>query len=57
MTTLLYGQVIQDEYKKVSDVISSVELNKKDVRKKSMKQIMQQGFFHGASWIGNNFIA
>lgn len=57
MTTLLYGQAIEEEYKKISGVISSVELNKKDVRKKSMKQIMQESFFHGASWIGNNFIA
>ena len=31
--------------------------NKKDVRVKSMKSIIQESFFHGASWMGQNFIA
>lgn len=57
MATLLYGEIIAEQYKEVSDVISAVQLNKKDVRKKSMKDIMQESFFHGASWLGNNFIA
>ena len=29
----------------------------KDVRVKSMKAIIQESFFHGASWMGQNFIA
>lgn len=57
MATLLLGQAIEDEYKKVSSVISSVDLNKKDLRRRSMKALMQESVFHGASWIGNNFIA
>lgn len=57
MATLLFGQAIEEEYKKVSEVISSVEVNKKDVRIKGMKALMQESVFHGASWIGNNFIA
>ena len=33
------------------------EDDKKDVRVKSMKAIIQESFFHGASWMGQNFIA
>lgn len=57
MTNLLYGQAIEEEYKKISSLVNSVELTKKDVRKKSLKEIMQESVFHGASWIGNNYIA
>jgi len=57
MKNLLHGYLIEEEYKKISAVISSVDLNKKDLRTKSMREIMQESFFHGASWIGNNFIA
>lgn len=31
--------------------------DKQDVRVKSMKAIIQESFFHGASWMGQNFIA
>ena len=57
MATLLYSQSIVDKYKEVSEVISSVETDKKDVRKKTMKEMMQESFFHGAGWMGYNFIA
>ena len=57
MATLLFSQTISDRYKEVSDVINNVEINKKDVRKKTMKAIMQESFFHGAGWMGQNFIA
>jgi len=57
MATLLYSQSIVDKYKEVSEVISSVETGKKDVRKKTMKEMMQESFFHGAGWMGYNFIA
>ncbi len=57
MATLLFSQTISDKYKEVSDVINNVEINKKDVRKKTMKDIMQESFFHGAGWMGQNFIA
>jgi len=33
------------------------EDNTKDVRRKSMKALIQESFFHGASWMGQNFIA
>lgn len=57
MATLLYSQSIADKYKEVSEVISSVETGKKDVRRKTMKEMMQESFFHGAGWMGYNFIA
>lgn len=57
MATLFFSQTVSEKYKEVSDVINSVEINKKDVRKKTMKDIMQESFFHGAGWIGSNFIA
>lgn len=57
MAALLFSQTIADKYKEISEVLDNVELEKKDVRKKNMKAIMQESFFHGASWIGQNFIA
>lgn len=56
MATLLFSQDISDVYKEVSETINEVEL-KKAPSKKTMKQMMQQSFFHGAGWIGYNFIA
>ena len=53
----LNSQSISDRYKEVSEVLNTVELNKKDVRKKTMQEMMQESFFHGASWLGSNFIA
>ena len=57
MATLLFSQTVADKYKEISEVLDSVEPVKKDVREKSMKAIMQESFFHGASWMGQNFIA
>ncbi len=57
MATLLFSQVISDTYKEVSEVVNSVSEPQKRFRKKSMKDLMQESFFHGASWIGYNFIA
>lgn len=57
MATLLFSKAVSEKYKETSEVISSVEINKKDVRKKTMKAIMQESFFHGRSWLGTNFIA
>lgn len=54
---LLYSRAVEDQYKEVSEVINSTDTTRKDIRKKSMKALMQESFFHGASWIGYNFIA
>jgi len=57
MATLLFSKTIENKYKEVSEVINSVDTTKKDVRVKTMKQIMCESFFHGASGFGDNFIA
>jgi hypothetical protein len=54
--TMLLRQTISQQYKKVSEDLDPVA-NKKNVRKKSMRDLMQQSFFHGANWMGSNFIA
>lgn len=53
---LFSSLTVLEQYKQVSEVIQSVELEHKPT-KKSMKSLMQQSFFHGKSWMGNNFIA
>lgn len=57
MATLLLSKTISDKYKEVSEVVNTAELKNKDVRKKTMKELMQESVFHGASWIGYNFVA
>lgn len=57
MTTLIFSTEITELYKEVSEVINSVEINKKTVRTKSLKAMMEESFFHGASIFGNNFVA
>jgi len=57
MATLLFSNTIASKYKEVSEVINAVETNKKDVRTKTMKEIMNESFFHGATRFGDNFIA
>lgn len=57
MATLLFSTAVATKYKEVSEVINSVDVNKKDVRRKSMKEIMTESFFHGSSSFGDNFIA
>jgi hypothetical protein len=44
------------QYKYVSEAINSSEPKKRGM-KKSLKELMQQSFFHGKSWMGENFIA
>ena len=57
VSTKVCSLAVADKYKFVSEVISSVDFEPKDVRRKGMKAIMQESFFHGAGWMGNNFIA
>ena len=57
MATLLLSQTVSDKYKEVSELINNVETNTHNFKKRSMKELMQESFFHGASWIGYNFIA
>lgn len=57
MTTLLNSESISDKYKEVSELVDLSKSLKPERKKKTMKELMQQSFFHGASWIGYNFIA
>lgn len=54
---LLHAQAVLDQYKQVSEVINSTKNEKKDIRKKSLKEMMQESVYHGAGWMGRNFIA
>ena len=47
------NNIIDERYRD----INFDEEGNKDVRVKSMKAIIQESFFHGASWMGQNFIA
>ena len=53
----LYTQSVCEQYKQVSEIINSVNTGKKDVRCKSLTEMMKESFFHGAGWLGTNFIA
>lgn len=57
MATLLFSRAIEDVYKEVSEVIKPIDVTNKDVRVKTIKQMMNESFFHGASKFGDNFIA
>ncbi|MBQ3310920.1 hypothetical protein IJG72_02465 [bacterium] len=53
--SMLFSQVAANAYKTTSQAINSQD--KKDVRATSLKGIMTESFFHGASFLGSNFIA
>ncbi|HNW25290.1 MAG TPA: hypothetical protein PLG15_03100 [Candidatus Gastranaerophilaceae bacterium] len=57
MATLLLSDTVSGIYKETSEFINSPDLNKKDIRKKSFQELLQESFFHGASRFGGNFIA
>ena len=49
LTTGLYAKSIED--------IANTNVGNKIVRKRNLKQVMQESFFYGANRFGNNFIA
>ena len=55
MANQLFSQVVADYYKASTESINTVA--KRDITRKSLKGIMQESFFHGASYLGSNFIA
>lgn len=55
--TMFLSQTISQQYKKISEDLDSTRAPKKRARKKTMKELMQRSFFHGANWMGSNFIA
>ena len=56
MQTLVFNTEITEQYKKVSELMNNMD-QKADHRKKSLRAIMEESFFHGASKFGYNFIA
>lgn len=54
-TAMFLSQTVSQQYKKVSQDLDPE--NKRKIRKKTLKELMQQSFFHGANWMGSNFIA
>lgn len=57
MATLLLSQTALEQYKEVSEVINSIDVSAKHIRRNSLKGFMEQSFFHGKSTFGHNFIA
>lgn len=55
--TFLFSQSVADKYKEVSEVINSVAPQGPRVRVKGLRAMMEESFFHGANFHGNNFIA
>lgn len=55
-TAKFIRQTASAQYKKVSEKVNP-EAIKPKFRKKSLKAMMQESFFHGAYWLGSNFIA
>ena len=55
MTQFVFSQAVADRYKKMAESINAED---KMVKKTmTMKTIITESFFHGASWMGQNFIA
>ncbi len=54
--TLLFTDVAE-KYKETSQAIKEVNLDNRQVVRKTLVEMMKQSFFHGASRYGTNFIA
>ena len=54
--TMVFSQAVVDEYKKIQDATDPSN-QRKDIRRKNLKGLMQESFFHGAGWMGYNFVA
>ncbi|MBQ9688342.1 hypothetical protein IJV79_01755 [bacterium] len=55
MRQFVFSQTVADKYRKMAETINAEE--KKNVKTMTMKSIITESFFHGASWMGQNFIA
>jgi len=55
MKRFIFSQAVAEKYKKAVESINAEErVDKKTV---TMRTIITESFFHGASWMGQNFIA
>jgi len=55
MKKFIFSQAVADRYKQMSESINAD--NKRVKKTMTMKSIITESFFHGASWMGQNFIA
>lgn len=55
MKKFIFSQTVADRYKKMAETINAQQTT--DVKTMTMKSIITESFFHGASWMGQNFIA
>ena len=55
MAQFVFSNSVAERYKKMSE---SINADARRVKKTmTMKSIITESFFHGASWMGQNFIA
>ena len=55
MKQFVFSQTVADRYKQMSQAINADD--KRVKKTMTMKSIITESFFHGASWMGQNFIA
>lgn len=55
MAQFVFSQAVADRYKKMAESMNADDTKVKKTM--TMKSIITESFFHGASWMGQNFIA
>ena len=55
MRQFVFSQAVADRYRQMSESINADD--KRAKKTMTMKSIITESFFHGASWMGQNFIA
>lgn len=55
MAKFVFSQTVADRYRKMAESMN--DANKRIKKTMTMKTIITESFFHGASWMGQNFIA
>ena len=51
------SSLVSNQYQKSVEDIENTVVGNKLIRKRNLKQIMQESFFYGSNRYGNNFIA
>lgn len=55
MAQFVFSQSVAERYKKMAESMNADDRRVKKTM--TMKSIITESFFHGASWMGQNFIA
>lgn len=55
MAQFVFSQSVAERYKKMAETMNADDRRVKKTM--TMKSIITESFFHGASWMGQNFIA